>query len=99
MGGLLRDEWETPLDDARDAAASGSDDSQEDREKDQPKRKKRKGPHDIAPLQQAKNALTWSGDASAGFLPENPLGVATEREVYVAQVKAPVYRVMLVKSE
>jgi len=93
--GLIRAEWETPLQDAA-AVASDSDASQEGVPR---KKKRRVGPHEIAPLQQASNALTWSADATAGFLPENPLGVPTEREVYVAQVKAPVYRVMLLKKE
>jgi len=43
-------------------------------------------------------ALRFSADADAGWLSENPLGVPTEREVYVAQIEAPVYRVMLVTT-
>merc|ERR1712176_685857 len=41
--------------------------------------------------------LLWSADQTAGWLPENPLKVPTEREVYVAQIQAPVYRVMLLR--
>lgn len=39
--------------------------------------------------------LRWSSDPTAGWLPSNPLGVPTEREVYVSKVQAPVYRLML----
>lgn len=42
--------------------------------------------------------LTFSADVEAGWMIDNPLGVPTEREVYVAQIKAPVYRMMLVYS-
>lgn len=52
---------------------------------------------DAAAPQGAQLPLTWSADATAGWLSENPLGVPSEREVYVAQIKASVYRVMLVR--
>lgn len=41
--------------------------------------------------------LRWSSDATAGWLPSNPLGVPTEREVYVSKIQAPVYRLMLIR--
>lgn len=46
----------------------------------------------------ARPTLRFSSDVDAGWLSENPLGVPTEREVYVGQIKAPVYRVMLVTT-
>lgn len=40
------------------------------------------------------SALKW---AAAGFLPENPFGVPTEREFQTLKQGDPVYRVMLVR--
>eukprot|EP00873_Tetraselmis_striata_P015916 jgi/Tetstr1/436180/TSEL_025025.t1 len=37
--------------------------------------------------------------AAQGWMAENPLGVPTEREVYVTQDKLPVYRIMLQKRD
>merc|ERR1712232_653538 len=80
---LIRDEWVTPFNDDDAAAGSGSDNSHDENEKGAPPRKRLRTAHEIEPLQQARNPLTWSADTTAGYLPENPLGVATEREVYV----------------
>lgn len=41
--------------------------------------------------------LGWSADCTAGWLPENPLGVPSEREVYIKPIKTEVFRVMLVR--
>merc|ERR1712232_1336317 len=96
--GLIRDEWETPLD-TDDAANTPHDDAVEDRDEPTQQDKANVSAHKVEPLQSTSNPLAWSADPSAGFLCENPLGVPTEREVYVAKAKAPVYRVMLVKHQ
>ena len=40
----------------------------------------------------------WSSWAAAGWLPENPLRVPTEREVHTLSQGLPVYRCLLVKK-
>eukprot|EP00927_Polykrikos_kofoidii_P058545 TRINITY_DN53115_c0_g1_i1.p1 TRINITY_DN53115_c0_g1~~TRINITY_DN53115_c0_g1_i1.p1 ORF type:complete len:439 (+),score=63.88 TRINITY_DN53115_c0_g1_i1:32-1318(+) len=99
---LMRAEWETPL-----TVEDGSLSEREEEEEVQPTEteakmaepRKRKRGQQAPCLQETRCPLAWSGDPSAGWLPENPLRVSTEREVYVAQAKAPVYRVMLVRKE
>jgi len=98
--GLMRSEWVTPSENGAEeeeekgdsddttqpmsaSACEGTDPSQI--------------PKEIEPVKQSVARLTWSADKAAGWLSENPLGVPTERELYVSQVEAPVYRVMLVR--
>jgi hypothetical protein len=40
-----------------------------------------------------------TGWAAAGWLPANPIGVPTEREVHTAAQGKPVYRCLLVKKK
>lgn len=86
--GLIRNEWET-----RQLLLEGDCDAQEHGEpfcdQDEGCEKSILAPQ---------LPLGWSIDATAGWLPENPLGVPTEREIYVTQTKAMVYRLMLVRA-
>ena len=43
-------------------------------------------------------AKEWESWAAAGWLPENPLRVPTEREVHTLSQGLPVYRCLLVKK-
>jgi len=79
-----RDEWETPSQDS--CGRQGSDEGEEQQEE-----------LDLLGLEAREHGLRWSSDPTAGWLPGNPLGVPTEREVYVSKVHAPVYRLMLLR--
>jgi len=102
--GLFRTDWESPMSEKEltDEAGKADDgDDEDDAGEDKPDKpaKRKRIAREIAaePLQKATDPLKWSGDENAGWMPENPLGVPTEREVYVKQTNAPVYRVMLLR--
>merc|ERR1712203_808562 len=80
-----RDEWETPSHTCDEPTGNDEGEEQEE-ELDEPS------------AESGHNGLRWSADAAAGWLPCNPLGVPTEREVYVSKVHAPVYRLMLLRT-
>lgn len=93
--GLLRDEWESSGNDQDGPLASGqTGDADQDVNLDV-----NEDPQDIVDSQSEQGQLpvTWSADPAAGWLPVNPLGVPSDREVYVAQSEAMVYRLMLVR--
>lgn len=97
--GLIRDEWETTL--GTDTIAVQEESIAQGKPtlgtQDETSEFSMVGTQDdTSELHYGNTHLTWSADAFAGWLPSNPLGVPTEREVYVSQINAPVYRVMLV---
>ena len=47
----------------------------------------------------AENQSEWESWAEAGWLPENPFRVPTEREVHTLSQGLPVYRCLLVKKK
>lgn len=109
--GLFHDEWETPLDheDATDIEEPVMEDA-EGPLITLPRARTSSvdslcealscyAMRSVTKKTQSSNPLLWSSDASLGWLPSNPLHVSTEREVYVSKVQAPVYRVMLMRSD
>jgi len=89
---LIREEWETRL-----VRNPGADPVKAGQEMDGDTAEKAQELEEPEDPDRSPFCLMWSADSKAGWLPENPLGVPSEREVYVAQIKAIVYRVMLVR--
>lgn len=84
---LIRAEWETRLGGKSGNAADVDGDAEDTDAKQQ----------NLEDPEQRPLPLEWSANLKAGWLPENPLGVPSEREVYVSQINATVYRLMLVR--